>query len=145
MNDKPTTKKIDSYQWREYTIFDTPGINAPEKDEEVSKEQLEKCDVILFVTRSDGAFELGKNYNELADIVRSGKHLLIVVNSHEDESGDKQISPVSPFWNSIKKQIHKSLAAALGRDDYDSFAEKYPIYVVNAKDALLARTSQKSC
>ena len=86
MNDIPTTKRVVPYAWHEYTIFDTPGINAPEKDEELSKAQLEQSDVIIFVMDTEGTFSLAKNYRELADIIRQGKHLLIVLNNKSERS-----------------------------------------------------------
>ena len=141
MSDVPTTFTIDEYQWKEYTIFDTPGINAPKKDEEVSKAQLEKCDVIIFVMDTEGAFNLGKNYRELIDIIQSGKRLLIVLNN---KSGfDCENPQHAEEIQKIEQNIYRDFAELYGRATPEELARKVKIIFVNALDALNARTDPK--
>lgn len=136
MSDVPTTFRIDQYRWKEYTIYDTPGINAPKKDEEVSKAQLEKCDVILFVMDTEGAFNLGKNYRELFDILRSGKRLLIVLNN---KSGYDPVEDAGEIQK-IERNIYKDFAELYKSATPEELADKVKIILVNALDALNART-----
>ena len=146
MSDIPTTYSIDEYKWNEYTIYDTPGINAPKKDEEVSKAQLEKSDVIIFVMDTEGAFNLGKNYRELLDIVKKGKRLLIVLNNKSgydlsEEKGRDEIEK-------IKNEIYNAFAELYNqiypsdRTSPEELAKKFKIIVVDAKTALEARTDK---
>lgn len=146
MSDIPTTYSIDEYKWNEYTIYDTPGINAPKKDEEVSKAQLEKSDVIIFVMDTEGAFNLGKNYRELLDIVKKGKRLLIVLNNKSgydlsEEEGRDEIEK-------IKNEIYNAFAELYNqiypsdRTSPEELTKKFKIIVVDAKTALEARTDK---
>ncbi|MGN0879177.1 MAG: GTPase [Oligosphaeraceae bacterium] len=137
MNDIPTTKRVVPYPWHEYTIFDTPGINAPEKDEELSKAQLEQSDVILFVMDTEGTFSLAKNYRELADIIRQGKHLLIVLNNKSERS----LADEPDHFETIKQNVYADLAACFPNETPEGLASKIRLLVVNAQDALFARTT----
>ena len=141
MNDIPTTKAINAYNWKEYTIYDTPGIDAPEKDEAVSKEQLRKCDVIIFVMASNGSFNQGKNYQELFDIVDSGKRLLLVLNAKDEKPLD------DPEYQKIIANMYTDFAEVYnshqqsGYTTPEALAKKFKIILVNASDALYARTA----
>lgn len=140
MSDIPTTFKIDEYRWKEYTIYDTPGINAPKKDEEVSKAQLEKCDVILFVMDTEGAFNLGKNYYELIDIIRKGKRLLIVLNNKSgyDLTDPEDLKKLAV----VEHHIYSDFSELYGKTTPEELAQKIKIITVNALDALRARTDE---
>ena len=133
VGDIPTTKAVNTYSWREYTIYDTPGINAPEKDEEVSKEQLERSDVILFVMDTAGDFSLGKNYRELAEIARSRKRLLIVLN----DKGDVMRDPAEV--RKIESRVYEDFASLLEDATPLELAKKFRLVTVNAQRALKAR------
>ena len=141
--DVPTTCKIQPFYWNEYTIYDTPGIDAPKKDEEVSKEQLEKSDVIIFVMDTEGAFSLGKNYRELIEIVHKGKKLLIVLNnksgfSLEDKDDVFEIEK-------IKKQIYVDFSEkyrSVYKNDESDLAAHSQIIVIDALTAFRARTDK---
>ena len=135
VSDVPTTKNIQAFHWNEYTIYDTPGINAPEKDEEVSKEKLQECDVILFVMDNAGMFNLGKNYRELTDILKSGKHLLLVLN---DRDG---IGTGSPEIEKIKANIYRDFSEVYGKASPEKLAETVRIIAVDAQEAMEARTN----
>lgn len=133
VGDIPTTKAVNSYNWREYTIYDTPGINAPERDEEVSKEQLEKSDVILFVMDTAGDFSLAKNYRELAEIARSKKRLLIVLNDKDD----MMLFPEEV--HKIESRIYEDFASLVDGVTPEALAQKFRLVTVNAQRALKAR------
>ena len=45
--DTPETKEINVYKYKEYEIFDTPGINAPADDEKITIEALLSSSIFL--------------------------------------------------------------------------------------------------
>lgn len=145
MADVPTTDKIDEYRWKEYTIYDTPGINAPKEHEKVSKEFLKKCDVIIFVMDTEGSFSLGKNFRELVEIIHSGKRLLIVLNNKSgfDQSKPHDVAEV----NKIKQKIYEDFAdiysKEIGEITPEQLAEKVKFVIVDAASALSARTDKE--
>ena len=57
VGDVPLTHKVDSYPYKNYTIQDTPGIDAPKEHEQVTDGQLEKVDAVLFVVNPSGVAE----------------------------------------------------------------------------------------
>ena len=59
--DIPTTDNVDLYQWNEYEIADTPGIEAPIEDEMVTEEHLRRADVVLFVMSNTGSHDKASN------------------------------------------------------------------------------------
>ena len=85
VNDKPTTDKIDYYEWNGYEIADTPGVGAPIEHEEVTNEHLKKADVVLFVMSTTGSNEKAENYTRMKNIVDAGKKVIIILN---DKNGD---------------------------------------------------------
>ena len=139
MNDVPTTVKVTPYKWNEYTIYDTPGINAPKKDEEVSKAQLEKTDIIVFLMDTEGQFNAAKNYREIVGVVNDKKRLLIVLNN---KSGiDMQTSEGLQRLEVIKGEIYNDFAEAYGSNfSAQELASLFKIVVVDAQMALQART-----
>lgn len=133
--DVPTTFAIDRYDWHGYALYDTPGIDAPVAHERVSKEHLRKCDVIIFVMSTNGTFEAGKNYEELLDIILSGKQLLIVLNNksgyNPDEPKDFEII------RTIKLKVLENIRmAARQRGLNVAVEDNYQVLVVNAARAL---------
>ena len=141
MNDVPTTVKVTPYKWNEYTIFDTPGINAPKKDEEVSRAQLEKTDIIVFLMDTEGQFNAAKNYREIVGVVNDKKRLLIVLNN---KSGiDMQTSEGLQRLEVIKGEIYNDFAEAYGSNlSAQELARRFKIVTVDAQMALQARTDK---
>ena len=132
--DVPTTSCITPYQWNEYVIYDTPGIDAPKEHEAVSKEHLEKCDVILFVLDSEGAFSAGKNYRELTDILLSRKKLLIILNNKSGWDLEKDVAEIEKVKSGIYSDFARCCPSGIKPE------ETIKIVVVDAKMALDART-----
>jgi len=121
--DKPTTKDIKKYDWKGYQFYDTPGIDSPEKkDEEMSKKQIAEVEVVIFVLRDSGTFEEEKVYNEMAEIIKQEKELLIVLNLVQGQE-DQVIAK-------IKTKISSNLRKKLGISKEE--AAKYHILEVDA-------------
>ncbi|MEA3522415.1 MAG: GTPase [Campylobacterota bacterium] len=79
--DSPETSTVNDYIYNGYTIYDTPGINAPQEHENITQAHRAKAEVILFVISNDGSFEDAYVYDKIAEIVKEKKPLLIVLNN----------------------------------------------------------------
>lgn len=87
--DIPKTDKVDRYQWNDYVLLDTPGVNAPIQHEEVTLEQLTRCSTILFVIR-DGDMDSKDVYVRLFDLLNKDKKIFIVLNNQLVTQHDKK-------------------------------------------------------
>jgi len=90
--DAPETAEVHEYNYNGYTIYDTPGINAPIEHEEVTNEHLKKCEIILFVLSNDGSLEEEYVYRKISDIVKLNKPLLIVLNNKKNSDPNSKES-----------------------------------------------------
>lgn len=79
--DSPETAEVKAYNYNGYTIYDTPGINAPIKHQKVTDEHLKKCELVLFVLSNNGSFEEEYIYEKIGDVIKSKKPILIVLNN----------------------------------------------------------------
>lgn len=86
--DVPETHQVSKYKWNNYELVDTPGIDGPIGDEKVSKPELRKHDVILFVIDDGDSFDSDKVTNEILDIITENKPLILVLNCKQDLSDD---------------------------------------------------------
>lgn len=135
MGDTPETYKVQSFDFPKYTIYDTPGINAPIEHEEVTFEQYKKCEIILFVMSNDFGVEDLNVYTKLKEIIDNNKPLIIVLNDkltkgfdHKDTA--RQMQKI--FYNLGKFDVPQ--------EKIDSISVVY----VNAKNALRGRTENKN-
>ncbi len=134
VNDKPTTDRIDYYEWNGYEIADTPGVGAPIEHEEVTNAHLKKADVVLFVMSTTGSNEKAENYTRMKNIVDAGKKVIIILNDKNGDlySNNKNIS-------AIKVKVMQNMQK-VNIADVES---KYCIVVVNAARAKKARLLNK--
>lgn len=130
VNDKPTTDRIDYYEWNGYEIADTPGVGAPIEHEEVTNEHLKKADVVLFVMSTTGSNEKAENYTRMKNIVDAGKKIIIILN---DKNGD--LNKRDEIIRAIKIKVRQNMQ----RVDIADVESKYCIVVVNASRAKKAR------
>jgi len=79
--DSPETAEVKAYNYNGYTIYDTPGINAPIEHQKVTDEHLKKCELVLFVLSNNGSFEEEYIYEKIGDVIKSKKPILIVLNN----------------------------------------------------------------
>ncbi|MDQ7002635.1 MAG: GTPase, partial [Ghiorsea sp.] len=79
--DTPETSKVSSYQYKGYTLYDTPGINAPIVHEEVTAQHLAKCELVIFVLSNDGSFEEAYIYEKIGELIQAKKPILIAMNN----------------------------------------------------------------
>lgn len=83
--DVPTTDSIDKYQWHDYEIADTPGVDAPIEHERVTEAYIRQADVVLFVMSNTGSHDKAANYERMAAIDRNGKQLIVIINDKQGE------------------------------------------------------------
>lgn len=137
MADRPETSVVTSYEWNGFKLLDTPGIDAPEAHERVSREQLEKTDIILFVLATDSGFEEKYVYQEIIKIVKSHRLMMLIINNknsyNEDEASYRAI------YDKILVNLNKE-----GREcSLPSLADDIQIHLVNAKSALKGKLENK--
>lgn len=133
--DVPTTDHVDYYNWRRYTIADTPGVGAPIEHEEVTNEAIRKADVVLFVMTNAGSFEKKENYVRMKDIVDAGKKIIIVINDKSNFLPQECYEEMMQ----VQQKIYDNMMA-LG---INNVKERFTILFVNAKLAHKGRTANK--
>ena len=79
--DAPETYEVKAYDYNGYTIFDTPGINAPIEHQEATDEQVAKSELFIFVISNNGSFEDKYIYEKIGEIVKAKKPILIAMNN----------------------------------------------------------------
>lgn len=133
--DVPTTDHVDYYNWRGYTIADTPGVGAPIEHEEVTNEAIRKADVVLFVMTNAGSFEKKENYVRMKDIVDAGKKVILVINDKSDFLPQERYEEMMQ----VQQKIYDNMMAL----DIDNVKERFTILFVNAKLAHKGRMANK--
>lgn len=135
-SDRPCTSVVEEYRLGDYTVYDTPGIDAPREHERISKAQLEKVHVVVFVVSTSGAFEEQEVIESLAEIYRSGRPLIIALNN---KGSAEDIC--SPQILSIREKLLANLVRETG--DF-SVHEKVEVVLVNALTGVRGRERMAS-
>lgn len=128
--DMPCTDSVNAYDFGDYKIYDTPGLDAPVEHEAVSRKHLESTHVVVFVTTTSGNIDEQSTIDELIKIWESGRPLLVVLN-------DKQGHP--PDSEQVSRQVatlYRHLERATG--SYD-IADDVDVLWVNAQRGWKAR------
>jgi len=130
-SDAPCTSEITSYKLGDYTVFDTPGIDAPQDHEKLSKEHLQHCHAVVFVLSTAGQFDECGVVQEIVRIYESNKPLILVLNNKAGftlESGELE---------SVQTKLLSNCVSISGDKD---FARRVPLLLVNAKTGINARS-----
>jgi len=135
-SDIPETAKIQAYDYNGYTIFDTPGINAPKEHEEVTHEHLSKCELVLFVIGNIGAFEDRYIYEKIALVLKAKKPVLIVLNNKAKHSKNSQ--ELQAEINRVNEHLSK-ICDEQGIKEAEKLVE---IIFVDARDGLEGKLEQ---
>ena len=107
--DIPTTDNVDLYQWHEYEIADTPGIEAPIEDEMVTEEHLRRADVVLFVMSNTGSHDKASNYERMKKVDRSGKQLIVILNDKQGNMMEEGLLENNKDLCDISAKVRKNL------------------------------------
>lgn len=132
VNDKPTTDRVQYFNFNGYRIADTPGVGAPIQHEQITQAHLRKADVVVFVMSNTGSHELSQNYDRIRDIYNSDKKVIIVLN---DKNGSLN-KPGDTSIDEIKFKIGQNLNAV-------NLQNKFHIVTVNALRAKRGRIEHK--
>jgi len=134
MADRPLTAKIDEYEWKGYTLLDTPGIDAPIEHEKIADNELSNCEVVLFVLASSGAIEEAATWDAIANIINRGRELILIVNNKTglDVSSNDYIA--------LTEKLRTRLQ---GVTKDTEILHKVPIRLVDARTALKGRIENK--
>lgn len=136
VGDVPLTHKIDSYPYKNYTIQDTPGIDAPKEHEQVTDGQLEKADAVLFVVNPSGVAEEKDTLDKLIFLFKKHKKVFLIFNEKTPFSEEDFIK--------IKDQTRKRLQdIALEHGIKEEILKDIPIFKINAKTALKGKLEDK--
>lgn len=127
-DDIPLTDKVSAYQWGNYSILDTPGVDAPIKHEDVTKEQMLTADVIIFVVDPVGTAEESKTLLVLLDLLKAGKQVFLVFNEKKEIDEEDYIK--------LKDQTRQRLQQLALDSGLANVLKDIPIVKVNARRAL---------
>ena len=137
VGDTPTTTKIHQYRWGEWTVYDTPGIDAPTEHANITEEHLLKSECILFVISTEGDFEAKIIYDKIAELAKRKKQIFLLFNDKTgamDENTDKQTK--------IIDQVTVNLHRAWKRKQIN---ENFPdMFIANLNSALKGKLEVKS-
>lgn len=133
--DRPTTDRIDYFEWNGYLMADTPGVGAPIEHEEITQNHLKKADVVLFVMSSNGSTERKQNYDRMKEIISAGKKVIIVLNDKDGVLGKSENDVISI----LKEQVVENMRlVGISAED-----NQYYIIPVNAQRAHKGRLENK--
>ncbi|ELV07402.1 Hypothetical protein F387_01822 [Wohlfahrtiimonas chitiniclastica SH04] len=135
MNDVPTTSVIQEYKWKNFIIYDTPGIDAPKDHEAITKEHLLSVDGVVFVVNPSGAIEEMDTLVKLVDLLAAHKRVFLVLNEKHEQSTENFLY----LKNSVRERI-QSIASQRGLHD---ILKDIPILRINAKRALSGHLRQE--
>ena len=135
--DSPETAEVHSYNYNGYTIYDTPGINAPIEHEEITTEHLKKCEIILFVLSNDGSLEEEYVYKKISEIVKSNKPLLIVLNNKKG-SEPNSIETIQEI-----DKVNINLSKIGDKEGIKNIEERVSLVMVDASTALEGKIEEE--
>ncbi|MBH2029244.1 MAG: 50S ribosome-binding GTPase [Moraxellaceae bacterium] len=133
--DIPLTDKVTEYPCRNYMILDTPGIDAPKEHENVTKEQLEKADAVVFVVNPLGVVEEAKTLAALMDLFENRKKVFLVFNEKNQLTEEDFIQ--------LKNQTRERLQELADERHLKNILKDIPIIKMNAQMALMGKLKDK--
>lgn len=137
MADRPMTDSVTGYSWKGYTLYDTPGIDAPQQHQQVTEQQLRSADAVLFVVASGGAIEEKSTWQGLISLVQQGRRVMLIVNNKSGLKSD------SMEYSHILDQLRERLQIAANEVQVTDILSKVTINLVNARSALKGRLENK--
>lgn len=127
-DDVPLTDRVTAYQWGQYSIIDTPGVDAPIDHENVTRAQMLKADAVIFVVDPVGTAEEAKTLSVLMDLQQEGKQVFLVFNEKKPINEQDFIT--------LKNQTRERLQNIALERKLDNILKDIPIVRINAKRAL---------
>ncbi len=135
VGDIPMTDQVDSYRWGKYSILDTPGVDAPIEHEQVTKAQMLKADVIIFVVNPLGTIEEEATLNVLVDLLVEKKQIFMVFNDKNGLTDQDFIK--------LKDQTREQLQKIGYQRGLNNILKEVPIVRINAQFAFIGQTENQ--
>ena len=134
VRDLPTTETINRYDYGEWVLVDTPGVNAPIEHEETTREALRSAQLVIFVVR-EGDQDVADLYARLFDLLAAGSDVLLVLNHSVTKT--EEVEPL--------RQRMLTLLDDWGRRHGcdEELLDRLPVVPVNAKLALRGKLEEK--
>lgn len=129
VNDIPETHKVTLYKWGEYTLADTPGLNGPPEDEVITKAEIGRHDIIMFVIDDSDNFDSDVITKKIIEILETKKPCIIVINRKNDSNKEVILA--------IKAKMNQNIQTL------SSVAREFEFVDVDAKIALKAKKEEK--
>lgn len=134
VSDIPETDKVTYYKWKSFDLVDTPGINGPDKDYKIAKEELNKHDIIMFVIDDSDTFDSSIVAEEICNIIYANKPLILVLNNKQHSDKD--------IIENIREKLYDNIILASGNDRH--IHEKYQFININAKKGFKGKIEDKN-
>lgn len=128
MGDYPLTAQPTPYVWRHYTLWDSPGIDAPIEHQKVTDNLVRLAHISIFVANTKGISQERKFIDDLAYHINQGKKIFLVFNQ-KDAISDADFQRIV---DEIFEQLQKRGCQL-----------RFDIVKLNAKTALKAKLEHK--
>lgn len=138
MADVPETHQVTPYEWNGYKLFDTPGINGPEKDYVLSRSELVKHNIILFLVDDSDSFDSKIVSEEIVQIIESGKPLILVMNNKQTIDGENDENGVAK-----RGKLYQNISKVAQERGISRVEDKFSFIMIDADTALTARLQNK--
>jgi len=138
VSEEPKTDKPQNYEWRGYTLTDTPGIDAPIEHTKIAEEQLYKSEVVLFVVDSSST-SLHQAQDKLVKMAKNQQRVCLIVNDRDGCLREPEILV------RIKDDFSRKLQDGAKREGFEgNILDLIPILFVNPLTALKAKQENKA-
>lgn len=138
MADVPETHQVTPYLWNGYRLYDTPGINGPEKDFVLSRSELVKHNIILFLVDDSDSFDSKIVSEEIVQIIESGKPLILVMNNKQTIDGESDENGVAK-----RGKLYQNISKVAQEQGISRVEDKFSFIMIDADTALTARLQNK--
>lgn len=135
VGDVPTTDSVTAYDWSGHVLLDTPGVNAPIEHEQVSREQLERTDLVLFVLRQEDQ-DAEDVMRRIFELLADERPVFLLLNY--SDSDPASISIVREHLNRALIRYARGCGYPLDR------LARLPVVLMSIPSALKARLENKS-
>lgn len=138
MADVPETHRVTAYPWNGYELYDTPGINGPEKDYVLSRSELIKHNIILFLVDDSDSFDSKIVSEEIVTIIESGKPLILVMNNKQTIDGEQDVDGIAK-----RGKLYANIDAIAKARGILNALDRFKFIMIDADTALRARLQNK--
>lgn len=138
MADVPETHRVTAYPWNGYELYDTPGINGPEKDYVLSRTELIKHNIILFLVDDSDSFDSKIVSEEIVAIIESGKPLILVMNNKQTIDGEQGADGIAK-----RGKLYANIDAIAKTRGMLNALDRFKFIMIDADTALRARLQNK--